>query len=241
MIADIFLSLTKALPFSKILGKVLQAAFLLACGGSLFSAGVVKAATESFTGFNTVFATPATEGGATIQGLLGPAATSGLPPVGTGIVGFTYADNLGWTVSIDFAPFLTANTSEIYVYSLTAPFGQVWKSARVLQRARGLGSEKSITTICSNSVFTSDCKAVHVKQDSPSIIISLTIPLETIYVRTNYFLDSDLGLDELLGIDTEFTAEAAPVPDAPGPLPILGVGTAFGFSRKLRQRIKASR
>ena len=139
--------MTRALPFPKILDKVVQAAFLLACGGSLLSAGVVKAATESFTGFNTVFATPVTEGGATIQGLLGPAATSGLPPVGTGIVGFTYFDNLGWTVNIDFASFLTANTNEIYVYSLTAPFGQVWKSARVIQRTRGPGSEKSETTI----------------------------------------------------------------------------------------------
>ena len=27
----------------------------------------------------------------------------------------------------------------------------------------------------------------------------------------------------------------------PGPLPILGAGTAFGFSRKLRRRIKAAR
>ena len=27
----------------------------------------------------------------------------------------------------------------------------------------------------------------------------------------------------------------------PGPLPILGAGAAFGFSRKLRNRIKASR
>lgn len=27
----------------------------------------------------------------------------------------------------------------------------------------------------------------------------------------------------------------------PGPLPVLGAGVAFGFSRKLRQRIKASR
>ena len=191
----------------------MQAAFLLACGGSLLSAGVVKAATESFNGFNTVFATPATEGGATIQGLLGPAANFGLPPVGSGIVGFTYVDNLGWTVSIDFAPFLTANTSETYVYSLTAPFGQVWKSARVIQRTRGPGSEKSDTRICSNNSFTSDCQAVTVAQDTFRTI-RLTIPLETIYVSTTYILDSDGGLDELLGIDTEFTAEAALVPDA---------------------------
>ncbi len=31
---------------------------------------------------------------------------------------------------------------------------------------------------------------------------------------------------------------APPTPSAPGPLPLLGAGAAFGFSRKLRQRIK---
>jgi hypothetical protein len=30
------------------------------------------------------------------------------------------------------------------------------------------------------------------------------------------------------------------VPEVPGPLPLLGAGVAFGFSRKLRQRVKAS-
>ena len=32
----------------------------------------------------------------------------------------------------------------------------------------------------------------------------------------------------------------APLPPAPGPLPLLGAGAAFGFSRKLRSRIKLS-
>jgi hypothetical protein len=32
----------------------------------------------------------------------------------------------------------------------------------------------------------------------------------------------------------------APIPPAPGPLPLLGAGAAFGFSRKLRSRIKLS-
>jgi len=29
--------------------------------------------------------------------------------------------------------------------------------------------------------------------------------------------------------------------EVPGPLPILGVGAAFGYSRKLRKRIKSSK
>jgi len=37
---------------------------------------------------------------------------------------------------------------------------------------------------------------------------------------------------------TSLVASAAPVVGAPGPLPVLGAGAAFGFSRKLRKRIK---
>jgi hypothetical protein len=36
------------------------------------------------------------------------------------------------------------------------------------------------------------------------------------------------------------TTKWAPPPPAPGPLPLLGAGAAFGFSRKLRSRIKLS-
>lgn len=38
---------------------------------------------------------------------------------------------------------------------------------------------------------------------------------------------------------TNFSAQAATF-EVPGPLPLLGVGAAFGYSRKLRKRIKAS-
>jgi hypothetical protein len=42
--------------------------------------------------------------------------------------------------------------------------------------------------------------------------------------------------------DTFTWAQATPyTPPAPGPLPVLGAGAAFGFSRKLRKRIKLAR
>jgi len=39
---------------------------------------------------------------------------------------------------------------------------------------------------------------------------------------------------------TKFTQQPAPPQGVPGPLPLLGIGAAFGFSRKLRNRIKFS-
>jgi hypothetical protein len=39
-------------------------------------------------------------------------------------------------------------------------------------------------------------------------------------------------------VNSTYSAVMAPMTAVPGPLPILGVGAAFGFSRKLRRRIK---
>ncbi len=39
---------------------------------------------------------------------------------------------------------------------------------------------------------------------------------------------------------TKFFQRSAPTQRVPGPLPLLGIGAAFGFSRKLRNRIKFS-
>ena len=52
-----------------------------------------------------------------------------------------------------------------------------------------------------------------------------------VWVRDSYTVDSS---GALVSINNEFT-------QVPGPLPILGAGAAFGFSRKLRGRIKAGR
>ncbi|MFM7640358.1 MAG: hypothetical protein ACKO45_02235 [Cyanobium sp.] len=53
-----------------------------------------------------------------------------------------------------------------------------------------------------------------------------------VYVRETYVVTgTDLALDNAVN----------GISQTPGPLPILGAGAAFGFSRKLRIRIKASR
>ena len=46
---------------------------------------------------------------------------------------------------------------------------------------------------------------------------------------------------EYLGADGISHGEVEDYAPVPGPLPLLGVGAAFGFSRKLRKRIKTSK
>ena len=55
--------------------------------------------------------------------------------------------------------------------------------------------------------------------------------LSTIYVSDSYSISDSTSLNS---ISNNFRA-------TPGPLPVLGAGAAFGFSRKLRGRIKACR
>jgi hypothetical protein len=51
----------------------------------------------------------------------------------------------------------------------------------------------------------------------------------------SYLVDSDLSI----GGTTTVTSWSHIYTQTPGPLPILGAGAAFGFSRKLRRRIKS--
>jgi len=59
------------------------------------------------------------------------------------------------------------------------------------------------------------------------------------YLRSETFTASmNVPTGYMTGFST--TTRWAPPPPAPGPLPLLGAGAAFGFSRKLRSRIKLS-
>jgi hypothetical protein len=51
------------------------------------------------------------------------------------------------------------------------------------------------------------------------------------------FADIQIGVDA----DNVSISPVPPVPPVPGPLPILGIGAAFGYSRKLRKRLKSSK
>ena len=41
-------------------------------------------------------------------------------------------------------------------------------------------------------------------------------------------------------LGTTYSITPGPASEVPGPLPILGAGAAFGFSRRLRHRIKVA-
>jgi hypothetical protein len=62
--------------------------------------------------------------------------------------------------------------------------------------------------------------------------------LKTITVKNEYFVTTG-SVNSFQNSFTQF--ETVPPPTVPGPLPLLGAGAAFGFSRRLRTRVLAAR
>jgi len=77
-----------------------------------------------------------------------------------------------------------------------------------------------------------------VKNDDSSIYLNIWGNFSGNY---SFYVKSKVNnsISQLQGFDGLATVSATPVP-VPGPLPALGAAAAFGFSRKLRKRIKHS-
>lgn len=212
-------------------GKAILAASILAGGASLLNVGGAMAAVGPIP--NPYNCPPgATEGGATICSLSGPSG-------GTGSVEFNFLGiNLNgrptWSVNADFSPNLAGPYSEEFVYSLKAPNNDKWLSAGldqfIIPGFPGASVRKQIY---------GDAALTELLYDSGTIMDSNSTPLTDfsapdtdglIFVKDTYSGLAGADLDNF--INTVQT---------PGPLPVLGAGAAFGFSRKLRGRIKASR
>ena len=88
---------------------------------------------------------------------------------------------------------------------------------------------KVIKDIFDNSNF-SGTPILTLIQDGPGFVPVTSVPRRSQYWIRDTFLPGDGDINE--SINT--------VRNVPGPLPILGAGAAFGFSRKLRGRIKAT-
>lgn len=68
--------------------------------------------------------------------------------------------------------------------------------------------------------------------------IPLTTPFSEIWIENDYQANEGGALNSVI---LQFIqGPTAPPAAVPGPLPLLGAGTAFGFSRRLRRRVKRS-
>lgn len=168
------------------------------------------------------------------------AATPPQVPVYTPLTGTPPAPGSGTCVSLainevdvtnTFSPPVPPSTTSSLTYSLTASPGQWWYEVELDSTHQGTGvsvtkelfSDPALTNKIIPSLVSTDGSV-----DGPDAIPNT---YNTIWVKDSYTTGPN---GQLVSINNEFK-------QTPGPLAILGAGTAFGFSRKLRSRIKAGR
>lgn len=200
----------------QLFGHAVLAAGVLAGGASVLNAGGAQAVACNLTpgGFST--------------SLVSNAATHpGACDIESPLAGNPSFDKLV-AIEYDFIPNISA-TSGSYQYSLTSTIGEF--TTFRLDFDTQLGSTSAVTKqVFSDSGFTNQIGIV--TESELTILKPLSNQtLTTIWVRDTYSAGSGDVLDTVTN-----TFETVP-----GPLPILGAGAAFGFSRKLRGRIKAAR
>ena len=126
---------------------------------------------------------------------------------------FTSGATLTYDVATTGLPFLQASSTSSVAGIPPLAFG----STNVTSTISGLAS----TLVSANSSVDSDLFTVPVLSTSVSSVFSTT--------GNGNFGNFVVSL-----------SPGAPVSNVPGPLPILGAGAAFGFSRRLRRRINTS-
>jgi len=199
----------------QLFGHTVLAASMLAGGAALLNAGRAMAAGVPCTGAPLV----------TYEQIAGTPSsgtcTSFLPPDEVDVL------NL-------YSPVQTQGTGTV-LFSLTSAPGKWWTSVELDSTHQGTGvsvtKELYGTWDGVNLTNPITLSAPLVSTDGSTASATISGQPSVIYVKDSYTVGPNGGL---VSINNEFV-------QTPGPLPILGAGAAFGFSRKLRGRIKAAR
>jgi hypothetical protein len=157
-----------------------------------------------------------------------------LPTSGSGLVIFQHMDPNMYGVKILFAP--TVNTGGAidtftYTLTLTNP-SEVWSAAAISSNMlAGFSGADFNREICSLGFGIGTCETISTHDTEHKGFETLDGFGSMLYVTDMYqTLSTTAQISDLTGT---FYA-------TPGPLPLLGAGTAFGFSRRLRKRIKGA-
>jgi len=134
-----------------------------------------------------------------------------------------------WTVSTTFAPIPTGTVNGTLSYNV-AISGTPWKfdTATVQTNAAGIGVAGNPQVA---STITGITTPFIVSAPDGPVTRNFAPNLTNISVSQNFTASAPRRIN---GFTTDFTQKV------PAPLPLLGAGAAFGFSRRLRSRIKTS-
>lgn len=138
-----------------------------------------------------------------------------------------YLDDI-WKVDVDFTPALQAPANGIFDYKIDIFKGQMKFNTVELSVDAVAGTPTVTKSIYSDAGFTQLLQQITVSGNASSGYLALPADFQTLFVRDSYVLDDGDILDNFQNNYTQ----------VPGPLPLLGAGTAFGFSRRLRRRMR---
>ena len=203
----------------QIVGQAALAASVLAGGASLLNAGGAMA--DACTGTNganydlTVIAPPL-PGGTTLC-----SSPVGLPPAGNKFVAID-------TKFTPERPGPETGETRYFIHSLEHAFIAVQLDSDFdlnpgsVTKTLWADKDFSIPILTASPLVSTD--------GSNTGLVPILNPTANIYVKDSYTVGAGGQLDNYTNTF-----------QTPGPLPILGAGAAFGFSRKLRSRIKVGR
>ena len=234
--------------------KVLMAAVILGGAGSMLSAGSAQAALLTWS---EVFADSSglcnnlasldprcTVGDKTMSNFTTNYTLIAPPPeasaTNTSTVQLSELNGI-WDIDFDFLPGQFADTSQTYSLSydieITDP-SKMFATASVgaLCNQANVGPctvRKQIAYYINNILQPIDASLTMVAVNSNAAgPVAIAAGITKMRIYDSWSVQFPGSLD---GISNNFTQS-----DVPGPLPLMGAGMAFGFSRKLRSRIKAS-
>jgi hypothetical protein len=236
---------THRLP-KRLLSRALMAAALMG-GASLLSTGAAQAAwqTTDPNGYECFI------GGSVAQCEKGTSTPTGVPIpdgdkkltllnwsdslINNANVQFTKQSN-GWHVDIDFTNDLVAPASGFLDYKVDITDPHYRFSTASLGTLLGTGGDYTVTKeFFTDATFSNEITAWQL--NNPPSPDSGLIGGQSIYVRDSWSIPtgSAASIDNIQNV---YTQRGTPVP---GPVPILGAGVAFGFSRRLRRRLHGAR
>jgi hypothetical protein len=213
--------------------------FLMFCfaGSTLFATSPAKAVANCMDDIGT-FQDLVTAGSCELRGVL----LTYIPTV----TGFALNDNITITATppglgpepatnllIGIIPVTPFSSSGVFKYNLTAPTGKFITDYTSAITSSENGGNNTATFNLTGAAGTAMATYMPVNAAQGATKVN------TNYVTTDNFT-SQVSVTQ--GGITQFNASYSfrDIPPAPGPLPLVGLGIALGYSRKLRKRIAAS-
>jgi uncharacterized Zn-binding protein involved in type VI secretion len=202
----------------------LVALSLAGAAGLALSAGQAQALS-----LNNLLGQTITAGDKTISDI----TLTGFTPTAAQTIDFSIASG-AWVVSTNFAPDqnLTSNISAILNYKIT-----INDPTKIFSRIQVQGDDTTINGGSTTQTVTSTgVTGLPVSNNGTSVgPQSFSSDVNVINVSSSF---STSGGATFNNISQKFTQKDVPTTSAvPGPLPLVGLGAAFGMSRRLRRRI----